>query len=416
MRRFGVRSSARAAVTTAILALLVSTGCGGRSYEPADLSAVDFLSRAQSGESGDIRVKAAVPSPDETIKLFGLDLYAHGIQPVWIQVDNRSEQAMRFAPVSVDRDYYAPLEVAYAHRGGFSKAGRNALDRHFHDTAMPRPIPPNSTRSGFVYTHARPGTKGFNVDLFGDVGSHHGFTFFIDVPGFVADHSAVDFDDLYAPGEVEDHDETSLRRALSELACCTTDATGEKRGIPLGLVLVAEGEDLLHALLRAGWVETPLEERQSAGGGAHYWRGRTADATFRMQRQNARERNVLRLWLAPYRVEEKQVWVGQITHYLGRGRKLAEALLGDRLDPDIDDARNYMLQVMWYSQGLVAYSWSASGQRAAISEPATDFSGARWFSDGRRIVLWLSGPTVSLLDARNVAWDGPYLGGREALR
>jgi len=398
------------------LAMLGLVACAGRPYEPADVTKAAFLSRAQTKSSGQIRVSAAVPSPEEVRALFGLDLYARGIQPVWIEVENSSPDGMRFAPVSVDREYFAPLEVSYTHRGGFSKQGRDAMDLHLYETAMPRRVPAESTRSGFVYTHARPGTKGFNVDLFGELEGHYGFTFFVDVPGFVADHANVDFEGLYPADAVQDLDESSLRSTLAELGCCTMDASGEKAGQPLSVVLVADGEDLLHALLRAGWVETQDAERDRAGKGEHHWRGRPADATFRMQRDGEPERNDLKLWLAPFRAGGEQVWMALITHSLSRGSQLADALVGARLDPDADDARNYMLQIMWYSQGLARYAWSASGRPTSVSEPASDFSGGQWFSDGYRLVMWISGPTVSLLEATYVDWDAPVMRAAGAAR
>jgi len=66
-----------------------------------------------------------------------------------------------------------------------------------------RYIHPGETRSGFVFTHVEPGTKGFNVDLYGSGGGSQQFAFFVEVPGFEPDHAAVDFDALYDPSELE---------------------------------------------------------------------------------------------------------------------------------------------------------------------------------------------------------------------
>lgn len=41
----------------------------------------------------------------------------------------------------------------------------------------------------------------------------------------------------------------------------------------------------------------------------------------------------------------------------GRRNPLEQILLGARFDPDMDDGRNYMMQNLWYSQGLKQIAW-----------------------------------------------------------
>jgi hypothetical protein len=82
----------------------------------------------------------------------------------------------------------------------------------------------------FIFTHVRPGTKDFNVDIYAQ-GISHSFTFFIAVPGFVPDHAEVDFLNLYTADDLQNLDEPRFRKALADLDCCSTDATGEKPGV-----------------------------------------------------------------------------------------------------------------------------------------------------------------------------------------
>ena len=49
--------------------------------------------RLQVREFENLVVKVAVPSAEETIAVFGVDLYARNIQPVWVEVINNSDQA-----------------------------------------------------------------------------------------------------------------------------------------------------------------------------------------------------------------------------------------------------------------------------------------------------------------------------------
>ena len=393
-----------------LTALLLAVGlfaCANRPYEPAPPESVPFEIRAQTQRKGDIQVTAAVPSSEEAEALFGIPIYERRIQSVWLEVENRGEHAVRFAPVGVDRNYFPPREVWYIHRKGFSKEGDKAMERYLDEIAMPRIVPPGQTRSGFVFTNLSPGTKGFNVDLFGPESQDGHFTFFIEVPGLVPDHAAVEFEGLYRPSEIRDLDRDGLRAALAELPCCSTDRSGEEPGLPAGLVIVGEGDDVLRALLRAGWYETVRPEDESHLARAQFLFGRPPDGVFRIRRGGKYDRNEVRLWLAPMRVDGKAVWLAQITRYLGQTTPLGRALFDPRLDPDIDDGRNYMLQSMWYSQGLEASAWVTGGQDVPVDHMRTDYNGASYFSDGMRAVLWLSGSPVSLLESDYVEWDTP---------
>ena len=71
----------------------------------------------------------------------------------------------------------------------------------------------------------------------------------------------------------------------------------------------------------------------------------------------------------------------------------------------MDDGRDYLLQMMWYAQGLAKYGWISTGHAVPITAPRRDFSGAPYFTDGYRSVLWLSGPPISLLETIDINWD-----------
>ena len=108
-----------------------------------------------------------------------MPLYDSGIQPVWLEIRNGTDSRMRYAPVGHGSGLFFPQEVAYVHKSGFSRQGKVEMNRYFYDMGMPRRIPPGESRSGFVFTHARPGTKAFNVDLFGASRDNDvSFTFF----------------------------------------------------------------------------------------------------------------------------------------------------------------------------------------------------------------------------------------------
>jgi hypothetical protein len=306
----------------------------------------------------------------------------------------------------VDRNYFSPLEVAYMHRKGYSKEARAEMDKRFHGSALPRQIPAGETRSGYVFTHASPGTKSFNIDLF-SANIDHSFAFFVTVPGFEPDHAEVDFESLYGPSDLREYDLNGLRRALMEIPMVTKDLSGKQSGLPASIVVVGEGIDVLKALLRAGWYESPSMRSEELLAKAHYLFGRVPDAVFRIQRNKQKDRNELYLWLSPMRVDGKPVWIAQVTHFIGRSTQLEQVLFGTRIDPDIDDGRNYFMQNMWYSQSLEQLAWLAVGTANTVENVRVDFNGSEYFTDGFLIVAWLSGVPVSLLETTNADWDDP---------
>jgi hypothetical protein len=267
-------------------------------------------------------------------------------------------------------------------------------------TAMPRYIDAGDTISGFVYTHVRPGTKDFNVDVYRQ-GISHSFTFFITVPGFVPDHAEVDFPNLYPANELENLDEQRFRKVLADLGCCSTDATGVRQGSPLNVVLVGEGREIRYALLRAKWRETATNELTSRTGAADYfYRGRRQDALLRFEGSGDDDGYYeLRLWLSPYRLDGTQVWLGQLRHFI------EHRWIKTRSDPDIDNARAFMSQNLWYGQTLLKYALVSSGHAVSQEARQSDFQGSEYFTNGLRHVFWLAGEPVSLLETVNAGWD-----------
>ena len=349
---------------------------------------------------GRLRCAPLFPDPEETQALFDLPLYDSGIQPVWLEVRNDTDTRMRYAPVGTDPDYFSPQEVAYVHRAGFSKEGKVGMQHYFYEMAMPRRIPPGESRSGFIFTHAHPGTKAFNVDLFGASRDNDlSFTFFIDVPGFEPDHSKAYFQKLYGAEQIRELNRDELRLELARMDRHTRDQSGQQQGLPINLVIIGEPQDVLQALIRANWVETPRADGEMAST-EEYFDGRIADVVFRKNAEATGERNELRFWLSPMRQAGRPVWLAQVTHYIGRGKGRGE------LDPDLDDASAFFFQDVWYNQGLLRYGW-VEGKAAAVAfeDPKQTFDGSEYFTDGYVTTVWLSGPPVSMLDVERLDWD-----------
>lgn len=396
-----------AGALTLVLVATVLAGCASRSYRPTPPGETTLFERVQSETKHGVTARVAVASAEESERIFGLPLYDRGIQPVWLEIENSTDARLRFAPVGTDRTYFPPHEVAYMHKGRYRGDGYRDMERWLYEQSISRWIWPGETRSGWLFTHAAPGTKALNVDLFETAGGSIRFHFFVEVPGLTPDHAAVDFDHLYDEADVMRVDEAGLREALDALGCCTTDRTGEREGPPINVVMIGAGDDVLKALLRAHFYERPRAERPEDAGREPHFDGRPADALLRTRRTGLGDSNQLRVWRTPMFASGKPVWVGSISHYIGQPTEIGRALFDARVDPNMDVGRDFILQATWYTQSLARMAWQNAGPAIDDEAPATDFRGIKWFGSGDRVVLWLSGEPISQGETVTLDWDEP---------
>jgi hypothetical protein len=383
---------------------VLMAGCAVNQFAAAPPDQAGFVARGVTQQDGDVVVTAAVPSPAEVETLFGIDLYDDGIQPVWLEVENRGDRFVRIVPYSIDRDYYSPLEIAWTYRKKFVSSSRDDMERWFYDNALARLVPPGEKRSGYVFTHAIEGTKGFNLDIYADNRSMQ-FTFFVPVPGFRPDYMDVDFRNLYADEDIVRTDFEGLQDYLAASACCTSDSTSESNGDPLNVVIVGTPEAVRRTLLRGQWQETQSGSPVTRLARSHYYLGRQPDGTFHKSRPDGSERKELRLWLAPVLVDGLTTWIGHVSYDMS-GRRLIRNLSDYQIDPDVDDARTFLVQNFWYNQSLLGLSMVDGVPPASIEAPRTNFLGGEYFTDGKRAVLWVSEVPVGM-DETNIlmGWE-----------
>jgi hypothetical protein len=384
--------------SAAIVCALLLASCGGRAYVYEETDLANLRARSESQTEETVQVTAAVPGREETAAIFGVQLYDKGVQPVWLEVRNNGPEQIRYAPVSTDRFYFSPLEVAWSNRRWFSNTGRAEMNRRFDELAMPRYVDPGETRSGFVLTHADYGAKGFNVELFGPDESYS-FTFLLRVAGFVPDYANVDFDAIYTADQVTAHVGDELRQAITDLPCCSTDESGAKTGDPINVVFIGDGEELMYAMLRGNWTETSAAE--AARRNQQYLFGRQQDAIFRYRKTLDDSYYELRAWLAPFKAGDERVWVCQVNHVF----KSALAVM--QFDPDVDNARNFTLQNHLYAQSLEKFAWLSGREVIPVDSFWANLLRPAYFSDGYRVVLWSSAEPYSILDTTLLDWDDP---------
>ena len=393
---------------------LLLAACASKPYQGNDPAKASFLQRAQTQFSDTLKVRAAVPDAQETQALTGLDLYSQGIQPIWLEVENRGEVPARLTLWSIDRNYFSPIEVAYMNRKGFSDQAYQEMQRWFYNNGMTRHVAPGETTSGLVFTHLVKGTKGFNLDIFSNRQASS-FTFFAPLPGFSADYMRVDFEHLYPPEDIRELDLPGLKKALEEeLDCCATGVDGESNGGPLNTILVGSSLSLRRALLRGEWLDTAADDPQFYKERQRFFLGRSPDAIFYKERADGEERLQLHLWQSPWRVATEPVWVGQV-YYRYKGNIILQAIAGreglqdkrllsryvrESVSADMDSARRYLMQNVWYNNSLTKVGLVAGAGITTQEEPAVTHDDHGYFTDGLRVVMFLSETPVALDDAQ----------------
>lgn len=367
-------------------------------------------------EQGDLKISAAVPSADETRDIFGTNLYARNIQPIWIQIENLGDTEMWLLPVGIDQERYNYLETASRHFK-FEKLLKNRADRLYQQSTIRNSIDPGEARAGYVFSRVDEGTKSFNVDIVRPGDSPLRETFFVPVPGLRIDHYQTDFNNMYSDEEVIDVDLQGLIRELEALPCCVKDAKSKNNGDPLNIAFVGDLEDIYYSFLRAGWDETETVNKGSlwkmlkssifvsdyrySPVSALYVYGRPQDIALQRTRQSIHQRNHLRLWMTPMKLEGKPVWIGQISRDIGV-RFTKKTITTHKIDADVDETREFLVEDMFYSQGLSAIGYVRGVGEAPYDAPRGNLTGDPYFTDGLRVVMWVSGSPVELDEVKAI--------------
>ena len=433
-------------------------------YEP-EPGVRAFLARAQTQETPVAQVTAAVLSAQESHEVFGVPLARRGIQLVFLRIVNRHTTPLRLYVLDIDPHYYTALEAAGINHfsvlkrlSGYGLAAwyflplvllmplklytaaraNRRMDDCFREQSFPlRPIPPGATAEGFVYTTLDAGTKTVRVCLYatGGAGTEDGpaqlsglnsapqgpavdLTYLIPVPGMSLDYLQRDFASICPASELVPCNLSELARRLREMPAATTNAKGLKHGDPVNLVVIGEFETVLSAFT-ARWDECETitlatcwktaraflfwaEYRYSPVSPLHLF-GRSQDVALQRIRSSINERLHLRLWLTPLRFDDRPVWVGQISRDIGvRFTTQVWNLTTHRVDPNVDEARDYVVEDLLRAQRIDAVGYVDGVGACGPENPKRNLTGDPYFTDGKRVLIALSNARTS---PRYVAWS-----------
>lgn len=424
---FGVLRGCSVALVASLLTACAGLDSGqGNAVVPPFLSAsqaeAQYLDRAnrQAMTDDHVTVRVAALRDAESHAAFGLPLATHGVQPVWVQIENRSMLPYWFMPAFMDRDFYSAREAAYLFHSGSENAAAAQIERLLTERQVKVHIAPGQTVSGFIYTNLTRGIKLLNVELLG-ARQVLRFDFAREQGGGSFDYQAANPERFYPPERLIQVGLKALGNELQKLVCCTTNAKGSAQGDPLNLVMVGSEHDVLVSLVRAGWDFTETINASSVGrmvsvfafGGnyrnspvsALYFDGRPQDFAMQRARANISQRNHLRLWLTPLQVEGRPVWVGQISRDIGvKVTTRSPTLTTHVIDPDVDESRDYLLQDMLMTSNVARWGYAAGVDEARQDEPRSNLGGDPYFTDGRRLVLFVAQHPRAMQDAEFFQW------------
>lgn len=382
-----------------------------------------FLARAQHASSGGLTVSTSALGPEESRRSFGAPLAKYGIQPLWLAIQNDTDEAVSFLPIATDPDYYSPYEVSYRTQGAFSFAANRARDAFFLSRQIGTVVAPHSRLSGFVYGQVDAGVKYVRVWLAG-ARRLDKFDFDLPVPGpaFLGEKTRLQDVD---PGKaIVPLDLDALRDALAAAPCCTTNAGATSEGDPVNLAIVEGESGLLPPLIERGWHMTQKLDAASVLETASafvfgdtylsspvsplYLFGRREDIALQKARSTINERIHLRLWLAPETYSGRRVWIGQVSRDIGvRLTDRTWNLTTHKIGPDVDFDRDYLLQDLLMS-GLVEQVGYVRGVGAApMADPRRNLTGDPYFTDGLRLVAFVSAVQRPLTGVVQLPWEQP---------
>lgn len=409
-----VKSAVVRACSLWTLTLLIA--CTPAWQQPVSGEQLGLFESSKTVSRDGVTVTVAVPSAEQTLQLFGTDLYKSRVQPVWVRVENTTAQDLTLIRNAIDDAYVSPAEAAYLRHAGSAETKR-AMDVFFQESEFKNPIKSGTTVAGYVFTNLEEGFKNVNVDLLGD-DLLINVALAVKIPGLNTDVEYVDLDGLYSSIEnIEDVADFQFR--LRNEPCCTTNEQNNDEGDPLNVVLVGSRDAIFTALIRRGWHSTEVNHMKSAlkttrsflFGSQYlyspisplYLYGRSQDIGLQKARQSIRRRNHMRLWRAPYDFQGNEVYLGQISRDIGV-KLNKRTLTTHAIDPYVDHTRDSLAGDLAYSQGLSGVAYVSGSQRSTQEQPFYNLTPDPYFSDGYRAVFFFTETPVSLTEIDQLKW------------
>ena len=403
-----------------LLTLCLAAGFGCTSFRPAPASYQPHMSWAQTQTNRLVVASVAALSRKEAETMFDLPLHKKRVQPVWLRLENRGTNDHFFLPATLDPNYHSPAEVGYMFRKMCAPKRSRRVDELMEAKRRPNLVRAGSMAEGFAFTTLDRCAKHARAEVLGRVDFRQ-LEFFTHPRDRQFDFQRVEFEALYRPEDIREYSLAELLAVIAALPAVATDAKGEGSADPLNLVVVRRIDGCDLAFGRHGWDLTDVLSFGNAFklvGGFLFKKtwgtspissldrfGRPQDFALQRARTSIHERNHLRLWLPPFTGERRVVFVGQISRDIGlRFTFQAPSCMAHRIDPEVDEARDYLAQEMVTSGSVKQVAWVGGVAEASCDQPRRNLTGEPYSTDGDRVLLFLSDTSVPPSEVRLLNW------------
>jgi hypothetical protein len=394
-------------------------GCS--SFKPLPLQEEVYSGNIHSRTSDGFTVATTLLPDEQARRLYGVNLADVGLQAIWLRIENRTDHSYWLLVSALDPNYFPPDEAAVLFYLGLGKEDEMRLTQHFRDLSIPLKTAPGQTTEGYLLAPRHEGGRFINVSLIGEKDAIN-FGFAVPLPDGDFDFERLDPASIYGDLDRPDLDLDQFREKIRSLLCCTADEAGQASGDPLNLVLIGNVADVLASLSRGGWSYTHRINAGTirrmigaaiAGSGYPvapvsplYFLDRPQDLALQRARNNILQRNHLRLWLAPFRFGGRSVWVGQVSRDIGiKATWLSPTLTTHVIDPNIDEAREHLLQSLLAAGVVERFGFIAGMHPATPENPRRNLTEDPYFTDGLRLVAQVTAArTIPLEQVEFLDW------------
>ena len=399
-------------------------------YSPCP-AARGFLDAAATQQRDGLDVRVAVLDDAASRKFFGVPMARRGIQPVWVHVVNRTSRPYRLQFVAIDPNHFSPLEAAAAQpllgreaAAGFRPPGVavSAAAGPAADQAAGRPLGepedgcvlpgtrvPHASdsarrRAGRVRLHQPVGRKQGGSRPAARSGRPQGFR--VLAAGRRARYGPPAAR-VRCPASGRRPDRSGHARAAQYLASAPQATTNSRRPAVGRSRPTWSSSAIFPRVLGAfgaRWDETEVislatcwktfrafligaEYRYSPVSGLFLF-GRSQDFALQRIRSSINERLHLRLWATPLQFRGQRVWLGQVSRDIGvRLTWRTWNLTTHRIDPDVDEARDYVVEDLMHIGRLEMAGYVDGVGPCDQSAPRRNLTGDPYYTDGKRAVV-----------------------------
>lgn len=349
-----------------------------------------------------------------------MNLAKNGLQAIWLRVENNAPEENWLLTAFIDPDYFTADEAARLYRRTFAGVGFGATQQRFRDLAMRSRLDGGKTYEGHVLVPRTEGGRFVEVTINGN-GRVRRFGLPLRTPDGHFDFEKMDPAAIQEREKPIDLTRVQLRAKLEQLPATVTNALGSAPGDPLNIVLVGEPKQMMAALSECGWsfthrIDSTTVRRMigaaitgrpylNAPVSSLYCFGRPQDVAFQRARSHLSQRNHMRLWLAPYTVEGRPVWVGQISRDIGiKLTGKSSTLATHVIDPMVDEARQFLLESLLFRFRIEHFGFVRASEAATRERPRVNLTGDPYITDGMRLIVFISHEPVRAENVRNLGW------------